>query len=607
MMKKRHRLIWQLYPSYLLITLFSLLAVSWYTSSSVQRFFLNSTEADLLTQGNLLKKIFQAYVTPLDAVRIDRACKQAAAATVTRLTVILPDGIVVGDSEAEPSLMENHGDRPEVMKAFGGQVSSSIRYSVTLKKSLMYVAIPVFADNKVAAILRVSSPIEAIEDQLNSIRWKIAWGGLIMAVFAAGICLIVSRRIIRPIEYMKQGVEQFARGDLKRPLLVPDTMELAGLAESMNSVAVQLENRIETVINQKNEYESVLASMIEGVIALDMNECIISINQAAMNILGQPATNLKGRSIQELTRNSELYQFVSDSISSGKLTEGDIIFHSDAERIVHTQSIPLGTRAEKRMGTLLVLNDVTKLRQLENIRRDFVANVSHEIKTPLTAIKGFVETLLRGRVDNPEEADRFLQIIDKHVDRLSAIVEDLLSLARIEQSGGRQELHLERKRLKNIMETAIQVIQAKADEKKITIRLECADDHFMKIDATLMDQALVNLIDNAVKYSPEGGSIRIAVETKGRDVAISVTDNGPGIPQKHLPRLFERFYRVDKARSRKLGGTGLGLAIVKHAVQSHGGQVGVESIVGKGTTFEIRLPQTLLDQASRFSISSTTQ
>ncbi|MFZ5571077.1 MAG: ATP-binding protein [Thermodesulfobacteriota bacterium] len=595
-MTKRRRLIWQLYPSYLLITLFSLLAVSWYTSASMKRFLLERTAAELTTQGNLLKEMFQQHVMPLEEERIDRACKRAAASTVTRLTVILPDGKVAGDSEAEPASMENHGDRPEVRKALAGKTSSAVRYSTTLEKNLMYVAIPIVAEDSVAAILRVSSPIEAMEKQLNSIRLRIALGGLFMAGLAAGICLLVSRRIVRPIEYMKQGVEQFARGDLKRPLLVPDTLELAGLAESMNAVAVQLENRIETVINQKNEYESVLASMMEGVIALDMNECIISINQAAMTILGQTTGNLKGRRIQELTRSSELYQFVSDAISTGKLTEGDIVFHADEERIVHTQSIPLRNAVEKCIGTLLVLNDVTQLRQLETIRRDFVANVSHEIKTPLTAIKGFVETLLQDRVDSQAEAHRFLTIIDKHVDRLSSIVEDLLSLARIEQKGGPQEINLESKRLKTIMETAIQVIQPKAEEKHIAIQLDCDDSLCARLDATLMDQALVNLIDNAVKYSPEGGSIHLRAGIRGMDIAIMVTDNGPGIPQKHLPRLFERFYRVDKARSRKLGGTGLGLAIVKHAVQSHGGQVSVESAVGKGTTFEIRLPQSLLEK-----------
>lgn len=590
-MTRKRRLIWQLYPSYLLITLFSLLAVTWYTSVSVHRFFLENTEADLLTQGNLLKKMFHDYVEPLNEERIDQACKQAAAATITRLTVVLDNGKVVGDSETSPLQMENHRDRPEVIKALGGQVSSSIRYSATLKKNLMYVAVPVLADGKVAAVLRISRPIAAVEEKLKAIRLKITIGGLLMAVLAAGISFLVSRRIVRPIEYMKRGVERFAQGNLKRPLLPPDTLELAGLAESMNTVAVQLESRIETVITQKNEYESVLAGMMEGVIALDMNESILSINQAAMAILGQKSTNLKGRSIQELTRNSELYQFVSDAIATGKPAEEDIVFHLDEIRIVHIQSVPLCNAVEKCIGTLLVLNDVTKLRQLETIRRDFVANVSHEIKTPLTAIKGFVETLLQGAIENPEDANRFLHIISKHVERLNAIVEDLLALARIEQKDGEKEITFEQRDLAEIMKAAVQVVQPKAEAKKIEIRLKCADNLFMKINATLLDQALVNLIDNAVKYSPENSIIHLASRVEARDVVISVADTGPGIPQKHLPRLFERFYRVDKARSRKLGGTGLGLAIVKHAVQAHGGQVGVESAIGKGSVFEIRLPR----------------
>ncbi len=593
-MKKKRRLIWQLYPSYLLITLFSLLATAWYTSASVHRFFLENTEADLLTQGQLLKKMFHDYVEPLDEARIDEACKQAAAATLTRLTVILPSGEVVGDSESDPAQMENHRDRPEVQKAFADENSASIRYSATLKKNLMYVALPIHAQGKVAAVLRAARPVSAIEEKLDSIRLKIAVGGLLMAALAAGISFFVSRRIVRPIEYIKQGVEQFARGNLKQPLLPPATLELAALAEAMNAVALQLQTRIETVISQKNEYESVLAGMVEGVVALDRNENIITINRAAMNILGQKLSDFRGRSLYELTRNSALYQVVADSITTGKITEGDMVFHGDEKRIVHTQSIPLRDPAEKCIGTLLVLNDVSQLRQLETIRRDFAANVSHEIKTPLTAIKGFVETLLQGAAQNPEDSRRFLEIINKHVDRLDAIVGDLLALARLEQQEGLPTLTLERKRLLDILQAAVQIVQPKAEAKKMRLEVSCADDLFLEVDQALLDQALVNLLDNAVQYSPENSLVQVNVQLNAMAVNITVADNGPGISAKHLPRLFERFYRVDKARSRKLGGTGLGLAIVKHAVQAHGGQVGVESTVGQGSIFEIRLPRTLM-------------
>lgn len=590
-MKKR-KLIWQLYPSYLIIILLSLLGVSWYTSGSVQRFFLDRTRADLEVQARLIEKTVQPFISPLAAERIDRICKEAAGMSVTRLTVVLPNGKVVGDSEKKPAAMENHRDRPEIMQAFSGTVGYAIRYSDTLKQNMMYAAIPLLHEGRVIAVLRTSLPITAIDRELQTIRMKIVAGGVIIALLASIVSLLVSRRVTRPIEEMKSGVEQFAKGDLRHRLRSPDTLELATLAESMNEVAIQLENRIATVITQRNEYQSVLSSMVEGVIAVDMAEYILSMNQSAANILGitRDLEELKGCSIQELTRSRDLHQFVSDTIGDGKMVEGDIRLYDETERIVNTQSVPLRDSEDARIGTLLVLNDVTQLRQLENIRRDFVANVSHEIKTPLTAIKGFVETLQHGGVEDAKEAGRFLEIINKHVDRLNAIVEDLLSLARIEQKGETEEINRERKPLIDIIKTAVQVIQPKADEKHIDIEIFCDASLSVELDVTLFDQALVNLVDNAVKYSPEHALVRLDAETSGPNLVISVLDEGPGIPKKHLPRLFERFYRVDKARSRKMGGTGLGLAIVKHAIQAHGGQVSVDSAPGKGTRFEIRIP-----------------
>jgi two-component system phosphate regulon sensor histidine kinase PhoR len=238
----------------------------------------------------------------------------------------------------------------------------------------------------------------------------------------------------------------------------------------------------------------------------------------------------------------------------------------------------------------VVFNDATQIRRLENMRRDFVANVSHEIKTPLTAIKGFVETLHQGGVDNPEEAERFLGIIMKHVDRLNSIIEDLLSLSRIEQEDQRNEITLKKGPIHKVIQTAIQVCQAKADAKHIAVELNCPPGLTAQFDATLLEQAFVNLLDNAIKFSPENSKIRIEAGSRNSEVFLRFSDQGPGIPQMHLPRLFERFYRVDKARSRKLGGTGLGLAIVKHIVRAHGGQVAVESTVGVGSTFSVHLP-----------------
>jgi len=286
-----------------------------------------------------------------------------------------------------------------------------------------------------------------------------------------------------------------------------------------------------------------------------------------------------------------LQNFVRESISTKVSKEDDINLYHNGEKTLHLQSSPLLDANKEHIGTLVVFNDVTHLRRLENMRRDFVANVSHEIKTPLTAIKGFVETLHRGSVDDPEEARRFLGIIQKHADRLSSIVEDLLSLSRIEQEDEGKTIKLEEGYVKDVFQSAIQICRSKAEEKNITIRPVCKGNISAKFDTTLLEQAVVNLLDNAIKYSEPKSTILIKAQQENSAIRISVEDQGIGIAQKHLPRLFERFYRVDKARSRNLGGTGLGLAIVKHIAQAHGGHITVESTLGVGSVFTIHLPQ----------------
>jgi two-component system phosphate regulon sensor histidine kinase PhoR len=356
-------------------------------------------------------------------------------------------------------------------------------------------------------------------------------------------------------------------------------------------MAAQLDRRIKTVISQRNELETVLSSMMEGVIAVNNEERIIRMNEAAAGFFDCDPEICQGRDLQEVIRNSALQQFVRTALSSREPKEDDIIVHLNGESTLNLKSSPLLDANKESTGTLVVFNDVTQLRRLENMRRDFVANVSHEIKTPLTAIKGFVETLHRGNVDDPEEARRFLGIIQKHADRLSSIVEDLLSLSRIEQEDEGKIIKLEEGYVNDVFQSAMQICRSKAEEKNITIRPVCDEPIFAKFDTTLLEQAVVNLLDNAIKYSEPKSTILLKAQRNNSEIRISVEDQGIGIAKKYLPRLFERFYRVDKARSRNLGGTGLGLAIVKHIAQAHSGRITVESTLGVGSVFTIHLPQ----------------
>lgn len=589
-MKKKKRLLRHLFPSYLLITLISLVAVTWFASSSIRNFFLEQTAEDLLTRARLLENQILQFLGPLENRLIDAMCKEIGVSSATRITVILPTGHVIGDSDEDPAIMDNHALRPEVIEARKGNVGQSIRRSTTLQKRMMYVAIPLKDKEEIIAVIRAALPVNAIDQALRAIQIKIMLGGLFIALLAAGISLYVSRRISRPIEKLKQGADFFARGDLSHRMPGTDLVEIDSLIDALNQMAGQLEDRLNTIVRQKNELAAVLSSMAEGVMAVDMKERIISINKAAARIFETLPENLLNRSIPEVIRNPDLQKFINTALSSNKNLEEDITLYQGGERILYVHNTPLEDPDGQRRGILVVLNDVTHIRKLENMRKDFAANVSHEIKTPLTAIKGFVETLRTAEGVEPKETERFLAIIEKHVDRLTTIVEDLMKLSKIERQDEKSDIHLEETSLKSVILSAVQTCREKADAKQITIDLVCPEDISLRLDSRLMVQAMVNLLDNAINYSNENGDIQISASLHEKELRISVQDHGIGIPKEHLSRIFERFYRVDKARSRELGGTGLGLAIVKHIAHAHGGGVSVESNLGRGSTFSMHLP-----------------
>jgi len=437
-------------------------------------------------------------------------------------------------------------------------------------------------------VARVIAPL-ASRSATEPLLGRIAWGAALMAGLAGLASFWILRWRLHPLEDVRLGAERFARGDLHKRLPVDDTEEIGRLAEALNSMAAQLEIRITAGTRQRNEQEAILSSMSEGVIAVDNEERIISINRSAARILGLSNPDVHGRSIQEVIRNAQLQRFIAQALVGPSPVEGESVLRYGGERFLQVHAAVLADASERAIGAVVVLNDISRLRRLENIRTDFVANVSHELRTPLTSIKGFVETLIDGALDHPDDARRFLAVIARQVERLNAIIDDLLMLSRIEQDE-ETTIPLQPHTLVGILEEALQICTLKAEAKQIDMRLECPADLAAQMNPALIEQAVVNLIDNAVKYSDAQTAIDVVAGHADGDVFIKVSDRGCGIARHHLPRLFERFYRADKARSRSLGGTGLGLSIVKHIMQVHGGRVTVESAEGKGSTFTLYLP-----------------
>lgn len=592
-MKKR--LLWQIYPVLLAMTLFGLLAISWKVSILLKDFYKQEKTAQLERMARVATHYFEDILGTEHYDKMQSVCMELGRATKLRYTLIDLQGKVLADSNENPRQMENHLMRPEVQAVLQGQIGSDIRPSRTIGEELLYVGLPLQRENKTVAVLRIAVPLVQLQQATHAIQKEIIGYGVIIAIGLAVLSLALSWKISRPLEILRLGAQRFAQGDLKHRLPVPPSREIGAVAESMNQMAAQLDDRIRTIVAQRNEQQAVLASMVEGVLAVNTAGSVMSINRAACRMLQTTSDKSVGRTVEEVIRNTELQRFVRSTLASAGPIEERIILHDNTqpERHIQVHGTPLMGDAGSKIGALAVLNDISRIRRLEEVRRDFVANVSHELKTPVTSIKGFIETLLDGAMEHPDERKRFLEIVARQANRLDSIIDDLLTLSRVEQQGDQEQMAMELTPIYPILKAAAELCQVGAAEKNIRIEIDCTEDIQSCVNASLLEQAVVNLVDNAIKYSDTGAQIRLEAVSAETELLIHVRDRGCGIAREHLPRLFERFYRVDKARSRKLGGTGLGLSIVKHIIQSHKGRITVESQLGQGSVFTLHLPKSI--------------
>ena len=594
----RLNLFWRLSLAFLALLLAVLLAVGLYAERALERDYLREGYEKLEALGRVAQArppqipsalTPQTPAWPSEALTLHEWVS-GMAQSGARVTVIAADGRVLADSAQDPETMENHANRPEIRQALAAGEGRAVRHSATLNRDLVYLALRQQQPGGGPVVLRLALPLKQIDAAVAHFRRRLLAASLAILALAGAASLLVSRAFSGRVERLKAFSRRVAAGDF-RPLAVQRRGDaLDDLAGALNETAARLDATIRSLTNERNRSAAILRSMAEGVAVISVDERVLFSNQAFSQILGLDAPNCEGRRLLEVTRQSDLLLVIKQALAAGESARGEAVVGTVRPRSFLVTAAPvLGPRAGEVTGAVLVLHDISELRRLERVRRDFMANVSHEFKTPLTAIQGFAETLLAGALDDRQNRVRFLEIIRDHARRLAQLTDDLLKLAQIE--AGRMELDFQPISVAELVSSCVETARIKGQQKQHTFELECPPGlPPARGDATRLREVLQNLLDNAVQYTPEGGRITVRARVAESAIEITVSDTGIGIPQADQERIFERFYRVDAARSREVGGTGLGLSIAKHIVEAHGGRIRVESIVGAGSHFHFTVP-----------------
>jgi two-component system, OmpR family, phosphate regulon sensor histidine kinase PhoR len=531
-------------------------------------------------------RILEPELANVPRPQLEDWAQQASQRARARVTLVDPSGVALADSHHDPETAENHATRPEILEAHRDGLGSSLRHSDAINQDLCYIALRVNYQGEPGYILRLAVPLGSVQGPIAAVRWRIFESSVYAALVALVLGYFFSQSFTRRTERLLGFAEGLVGANFSQAPLPPDDDELGTLGRSLSTAAVQLRNLVDQLSVESARREAILASMVEGVLAVDGNLRITFVNASFARAVGAEMPIPAGLTVVELVRTPELREVLMRVLTAGESVKRRMELPA-TERVFEVQAAPLTSGAAR--GAIAILHDITDLERLERVRRDFVANVSHELRTPLTAIRGYAETLLEGALEDQENNRRFLEIIKSHSLRLNNIASDLLTLSELE--GGRSRSEPEPISLRGAIESALRTVESESRLRGVSLICGVIEDAQVLGDRLQIEQALVNLLDNAVKFNRTGGEVRLEVTRAGDDrVRITLSDTGIGIPHDDLPRIFERFYRVDKARSRDVGGTGLGLSIVKHIVERVNGTVSVESQLGKGSTFTLLLP-----------------
>lgn len=580
-MKFKKRLFSKIFLIFSVSLLVIAVAVGWYGTHALRKEHIEQVE--LFLKKHLLQLERSFADTPWAKKRPDRFCKTYGKLLSFRVTFIQKDGSVLGDSDADPRKMDNHSERPEIISAKNQPFGLSSRFSDTVKKEMLYVAKQIEG----IGYLRVALPLKTLRENFSGFSHILFILFLMGGILILFVGLKTTQLITKPVEEMTAFSKKIAEGDFSQKLFISRADELGILAGSLNSMKDQLSQTISNISQEKLKLSTILSSIYDGVLAIDIHKSLILYNQRFLDIFHIQEKELQGRRLLEVVRVPELSTLIDTSLADHKICQKQIKIVSHSEE-KHYEVIvsPFFLKGEEIFGIVSIFHDITGLKRVEQMRADFVANVSHEFKTPLTSIRGYTDTLLQGGLDDRENSGKFVTIIKNNVDRLTALVDDLLTLSELESS---EPLRARKFDFCVFADHIISKMKPAAEKKNISLEMKIKIDE-LTADETKLEQALLNLLDNAVKYTPSDGKIQIEAEKTTKEIKLTVKDTGIGISSEHLPRIFERFYCVDRGRDRELGGTGLGLAIVKHVALLHEGTVDVESSPGKGSSFILKFP-----------------
>lgn len=587
----RLNLFWKLALAFLALLFAALLGVDY----SAERALRRDYERAGLEQLQAIARIGQEKApilsaippTKTDEVNALQTWVRDMATSGARITVIAENGLVLAESQTDPQTMENHAGRPEVIDALTNGTGHSVRYSVTIRRDLLYYAVQHQTVSGQRILLRFALPLSTVTSVLAEFRKSLALASILILAVVGGAALLVSRRFTNRVERLTAFSKRVAEGDFHPEPGGSSSDALDALGASLNQTAARLDQTIRTLTEERNLSSAILGSMVEGVAVVNASERVLFSNPSFASILGLSTPPQPGSGLVEVVRQTELIEAVRKVLKGEPRVESEIVTGTLRQHFF--AATVAAVRATQTNGAVVVLHDITDLRKLERVRRDFVANVSHEFRTPLTAIQGFSETLLAGAINDPQNRDRFLGIIVEHARRLARLTEDLLMLSKMDAD--RLELEIRRLPVELLVSSCVETAQPRASEKDLRLSVNLGSNlPDIAGDRRRLTEVLQNLLDNAIQYTPPGGQIMVSAENGDSEVVITVSDTGIGIPQADQPRIFERFYRVDVARSREVGGTGLGLSIAKHLMEAHGGKLWVESEVGRGSQFHFSVP-----------------